>query len=176
VESGGPDVFIRVYGSDELLGESLVKCNSEKRITIDLRLGDILLLAVDANFQREAARLDNYSEWMRAEREFCLRRSLRVGMRGTKALAGRLTGAVSTNDWDALLQQMQAILTTEWEVAMFIGKRFQQHAGDARRADQDVQKTKSIRDALAAFRTALTAERQDLIKTRNGALHAGVAA
>jgi len=140
-----------VYDGDELLAESPVKRHAKKRIAINFRLGDILLLAVDADVQRAA-------------------------MREKETLAGRLTGAVSTNDWDALLQQMQAILTTEWEVAMFIGKRFQQHAGDARRADQDVQKTKSIRDALAAFRTALTAERQDLIKTRNGALHAGVAA
>ncbi len=38
LESGGPDVFIRVYDGDELLGESPVKRNSEKRITIDLRV------------------------------------------------------------------------------------------------------------------------------------------
>lgn len=34
-----------------------------------IRLGDILLLAVD-DFLREAARLDIYNEWMQAEREF----------------------------------------------------------------------------------------------------------
>jgi hypothetical protein len=175
VESGGPDVFIRVYGSDELLGESLVKCNSEKRITIDLRVGDILLLAVDADFQREVARLDNYAEWMQTERDSRLRRSLLVAMRGTKTLAGRSTGAVCTSDWDALLQQMNAILTTEGQVALSIGKRFQQHASDASSAGLDVQKTKSICDALADFRTALTAARQERLKTRKGALHAGVA-
>lgn len=38
VESGGPDVFIRVYDGDELLVESPVKLNSEKWITIDLRV------------------------------------------------------------------------------------------------------------------------------------------
>jgi hypothetical protein len=38
VESSGPDVFIRVYDGDELLGESLVKCNSKERITIDLQV------------------------------------------------------------------------------------------------------------------------------------------
>ena len=37
-----------------------------------IRLGDILLLAADDDFLREVVRLDNYSEWMRAEREFRL--------------------------------------------------------------------------------------------------------
>ena len=35
-----------------------------------IRLGDILLLAAADDFLREAARLDNYNEWMQAEREF----------------------------------------------------------------------------------------------------------
>jgi hypothetical protein len=38
VESGGPDVFIRVYDGDELPGESTVKRDVEKRISIDLRV------------------------------------------------------------------------------------------------------------------------------------------
>ena len=129
-----------------------------------IRLGDILLHATDADFLREAARLDNYNEWMQAEREFRLCRSLRVALRETETLAGKLAGAVSTRDWDALLQQMHAILATEGEVAVFIGQQFQQRASDARSAGQDTRRTQSIRDALAAFRTALIAERQELIK------------
>ena len=35
-----------------------------------IRLGDILLLVADADFLREAARLDNYNGRMRAERQF----------------------------------------------------------------------------------------------------------
>ena len=89
----------------------------------------------------------------------------RVTLRGTESLAGRSTGAVSTSDWDALRQHMHAILTTEGEVALFMGKRFQRHASDASSAGLDVQKTKSICDAPAAFRTA----------TRNDAPQAGVA-
>jgi hypothetical protein len=174
LESGGPNAFIRVYDGDELLGESLVKRHSKKRISINFRLGDILLLAVGANFQREAAGLDTCAKWMQAERGFRPRRSLRVAIRGMETLAGRLSGAVSTNDWDALPQQMHAILTTEGEGALFIGKQFQRHASDVLSASQKAQKTKFIR-ALAAFRTALTAERQELVKTRNGALHACVA-
>ena len=67
-------------------------------------------------------------------------------------------------DWDALLQQMQSIQGTEGEVALFIGQQFQQHASDARSAGQDIKRTQSIRDAPAAFRTALIAERQELIE------------
>ncbi len=129
-----------------------------------IRLGDILLRAADDDFLGEAARLDNYSEWMQAEREFRLCRSLRVARRETETLAGKLVGAVSTKDWDALLQQMQNILATEGEVAQFIGQQFQQHASDARGAGQDTRRTQSIRAALAAFRAALIAERQELIK------------
>jgi hypothetical protein len=129
-----------------------------------IRLGNILLHAADDDFLREAARLDNYNEWMQAEREFRLCRSLRVALRETETLAGKLAGAVSTNDWDAMLQQMHAILATEGEVAVFIGQQFQRSADDARSANLDAQKTRAIRDALAAFRAALIAERQELIK------------
>ena len=101
---------------------------------------------------------------MQAEREFRLCRSLRAALRETETLAAKVTGAVSTKDWDALLRQMHNILATEGEVAVFIGQQFQQRASDARNAGQDTKRTQSIRDALAAFRTALIAERQDLIK------------
>jgi hypothetical protein len=129
-----------------------------------IRLGDIQLQASDDDFLREVAQLDNYNEWMQAEREFRLCRSLRVALRETETLASRLTGAVSTKDWDALLQQMQAILATEGEVALFIGQRFQQLANDARSAGQNPGLIQSVRDALAAFRASLVAERQELIK------------
>ncbi len=38
LETGGPDVFIRAYDDDELLGESPVKHNAGRRITIDLQV------------------------------------------------------------------------------------------------------------------------------------------
>lgn len=125
-----------------------------------IRLGDI----PDEDFLREVARLDNYNEWMQAERELRLCRSLRVALRETETLAGCLTGAVSANDWGALLLQMQTILATEGEVALFIGQQFQQLANDARSAGQDAQRTQSVRDEIAAFRGSLVAERQELIK------------
>lgn len=129
-----------------------------------IRLGDIQLEPSDDDLLREVARLDNYNEWMQAEREFRLCRSLRVALRETQTLVSRLTGAVSTKDWDGLLQQMQTILASEGEVALFIGGQFQQLANEARLAAQDTQRTQAVREALNAFRAALIAERQALIK------------
>lgn len=125
-----------------------------------IRLGDILLKETDGDFLREAAQLDNYNEWLQAEREFRLCRSLRVALRETETLAGKVTGALSTKDWDALLHQMRAILGAESDVALFIGSQFQQLASDAR----NTKNAQSMRGALAAFRVALVAERQELIK------------
>jgi hypothetical protein len=101
---------------------------------------------------------------MQAERDFRLCRSLRVALRETQTLVGKLTGAVSTKDWDALLLEMGSILATEGEVAEFISQQFQQHASDALGASQDTKRTQSIRDSLAAFRAALLDERHELIK------------
>jgi hypothetical protein len=129
-----------------------------------IRLGDIQLQPTDDDFLREVARLDNYNEWMQAEREFRLCRSLRVVLREMETLASRLAGAVSTKDWNALLQQMQAIFATEGEVALFIGQKFQQLAIDARSAARDNQQSITVRNALSAFRASLVAERQELIK------------
>ena len=129
-----------------------------------IRLGDIQLETADDNFLCEVARLDNYNDWMQAEREFRLCRGLRVALRETETLAGRLAGAVSAKDWGALLLQMHTILAAEGEVALFISQQFQQLANDARSAEQDTKRTQSVRDALAAFRASLVAERQELIK------------
>ena len=128
-----------------------------------IRLGDIQLQPTD-DLLREVARLDNYNEWMQAEREFRLCRSLRVALRETETLAGRLAGAVSAKDWDALLLQMQTILATEGEVALFISQQFQQLANDARSAGQNPGLIQGVRDALTAFHASLVKERHELIK------------
>jgi hypothetical protein len=129
-----------------------------------IRLGDILHQTSNDDFLREVARLDNHHEWMQAEREFRLCRSLRVALRETETLAGHLAGAVSAKDWDSLLEQLQGVLATEGEVALFIGQRFQQLASDARSAGQNPVPIQSVRDALGTFRASLVAERQELIK------------
>lgn len=81
---------------------------------------------------------------------------------------GSAVDAVRAKEWDVLLQQMHVILATEGEVAVFIGQQFQRSADDARSANLDAQKTSAIRDALAAFPTALIAWRQELIKQELG--------
>lgn len=129
-----------------------------------IRLGDIGLLDSDDHFLSEAARLDNWNDWMQAEREFRLCRSLRVALRETKTLTGGLAGKASTEDWDALVQQMEVILPTEQEVAVFIGRGFQQLADEAREALGDLQQVQSVRASLSAFRASLVAERQTLIQ------------
>lgn len=130
-----------------------------------IRLGDVLLESADEAFLREVARLDNYNEWMQAEREFRLCQSLRVARREMETVAGQLAGLMSTNDWTALLQQMQNILATENDVALFIGQQFHQHANDARTSGQNSTHTQDLRGALTAFRQALVGERQALIQS-----------
>lgn len=49
-------------------------------IMVIIRLGDLLLLAADDDFLGEDARLDNYNDWVQAEREFrlCHRKGMRI--------------------------------------------------------------------------------------------------
>lgn len=100
-----------------------------------IRLGEVPLYAADDDFLCEAARLDNHNEWMQAEREFRLCRSLRAVLRETQTLAGKLVGA---KDWDTLPQQMRASSRPKGEVALSIGQQFQRSADDARRLRHSV--------------------------------------
>jgi hypothetical protein len=111
-----------------------------------IRLGAIQHQKADDDLLGEVPRLDNCNEWMQAEREFRLCRSLPVALRETETLFGQLAGTVSTKD--ALLLQMQSILATEGEVALFICQKFQQLANYARSVMQDMKQAASIRDAL----------------------------
>jgi len=129
-----------------------------------IRLGDILLRTSDTDFLGEAARLDNHQDWMNAERTLRLCRSPRTTLRETDTLRARLAGNVSTKDWNALLQQIEGILTTEYEVAMFISQQFDRIASEARSAGGDPARAQSVREAMATFRTVLLSERQALIR------------
>jgi hypothetical protein len=125
-----------------------------------IRLGDALQMD-DARSVEEIAKLDNYSEWMQAEREFRLCKSLRVAVRETESLHAQFAGQVSANDWGALVGLMQSVLATEGEVACFIGERFRQLAETARSGSESPA---SIRQTAAAFREALKSERHRLIQ------------
>ena len=60
-----------------------------------IRLGAVQIQVDDKDFLRKAALLDYYNQWMQAEREFRLCRSLHVALRETETLAGRLAGRVA---------------------------------------------------------------------------------
>lgn len=84
-------------------------------------------------------KLDNYDEWLQAEREFRLCPSLRV----TEVLPGRLTGALSARDWGALLEQVRSVLATEEESAGF------PNIGHGQEIDQSLQRSADQRTATA---------------------------
>jgi hypothetical protein len=128
---------------------------------IVIRLGDILLPANEATFVEEAAKLDNYGDWMRAERDFRLCQSLRAALGEMKRFSGQLKAAVSVSDVDALIAMMERTTASEGEVAGFIGDRFRELADAARTASVDSAK---LREDVKAFRDALLDERQQLIR------------
>ena len=126
-----------------------------------IRLGDIQAADDDQDFMDGVAELDNFSDWMQAEREFRLCKSLRVALRETETLSGRLAGALSTADWQALLDHMRRILATEGEVAEFIGAHFQGLADAASAPEVEIR---DIKANVSEFRNALIQERQELIR------------
>jgi hypothetical protein len=128
-----------------------------------IRLGDILLLGDDQKFLDEARRLGNYREWMQAEREFRLCKSLRVALSEAETLQGKLSGKLSATDWGALLKQMRAVLAREEAVAAFIGDRFQALAECASKAHSHAQMD-TVRKQVTSFKEALCQEREQLIK------------
>jgi hypothetical protein len=129
-----------------------------------IRLGDVLLQDNDNDFINEVQRLDNYGDWINAEREFRLCRSLRAARSETETLSASLPGQLSVNDWKALLDQMESILLTEGEVAEYIGRRFYELAESARnQAGPDAQALKATKGQIKEFRDSLVGERQKLI-------------
>lgn len=131
---------------------------------IAIRLGDILLPANDAKFIDEVAKLDNYPEWMRIEREFRMCQSLRAALSEIKHFSGKLKARVSVNDLDALIKMMEGTTATEDDVAEFISARFRDLATAARTPPADVTE---LRGEVQAFRDALLSERLRLIRAES---------
>jgi hypothetical protein len=96
----------------EVMEKTYRLINSTLNLVI-IRLGDILLPENSDTFAAEVSRLDSYDDWIKAEREFRLCKSLRVALRETQSLTNRITGYLSTQDWDALLSQMKSVLAAE---------------------------------------------------------------
>lgn len=128
---------------------------------IAIRLGDILLSSDDAKFVNEVARLDNYPEWMRIEREFRMCQSLRAALSEIKHFSARLKARVSVSDIDALINMMEGTTATEGDVAEFISDRFRDLSVAARTPGVDVA---TLRNDVRAFREALLSERRRLIR------------
>ena len=106
--------------------------------------------------------------WLNAEREFRLCHSLRVALRETQTISGKLTGFISTNDWDILLKQMQDILSTENAVADFITQKFQALAHGGRAAGANPQTITILREQIEAFLQQVNEERRKLMKQEIG--------
>ena len=128
------------------------------------RLGDVLFIENDNYFLAEISKLDYYKEWVEAERELRLCKSLRAASRETESLRSLLSGELSTNDWDALLEQMRAVLAAEHELAEFISQQFQGLAESVRNATPDPQLMDTIKMQVNAFRAVLVQERRQLLK------------
>ncbi|MBW2736044.1 MAG: hypothetical protein JRH20_26970 [Deltaproteobacteria bacterium] len=129
-----------------------------------IRLGDIQSSDDDREFLREVTNLDNYGDWIQAEREFRLCKSLRAAVRETQTLSGTLAGVLSTADWHALVQQMEAVLASEAQVAAFIGDRFRELADSARAPAASASELGDIKNNIRAVRDELLGEREELIR------------
>jgi len=129
-----------------------------------IRLGDVLLYEKDDEFVAEVAKLGNIPEWYATERSLRICSRLRVAVRETETLRGKLAGTLSTNDWDSLLDNMKAILKTEHQLADFIGERFSKLSQSVANVGGQPQKVQTARENVTRFRDALMLERRRLIE------------
>ena len=125
-----------------------------------LRLGDILLLDNDRAFMQEVATLDNYEGWRNAEREFRLCENLRATHSEMGTLRSELLGPLSVQDWDALLEQMQAVFSAEYELAFYISSQFRELA----EAAWTVRPPQTVKQQVRALRESLIQQREKLIQ------------
>ena len=145
------------------LGEIFTLIDTTLNMVI-IRLGDILYLKDDAAFLEEIARLDNYEEWLKTERQFRLCQSLRVAYSEAEHLTSELPGQLSIGDWEKLLREMGTILRIESGVAFYISAHFRYLAKSAYNATDP----QLIRKQVEEFRNALVQERQQLIQYEIG--------
>lgn len=128
------------------------------------RLDDVLETHQDREFLIEVARLDKYEDWYRAERELRLCRrlqNLKLEMVGIRA---KLAGKFVVKDWDALLEQIQDVLTNEYELAQFLTNKFYELSELAKKSLGDGESVDLVRQQVEDFRNVLNKERRQLIK------------
>jgi hypothetical protein len=129
-----------------------------------IRLGDILYFNDDFTFLDGVAKLDNFADWHEAERQFRLCQSLRVAVRETETLNGKLTGRISAKHWDTMMQLMGSTLASESDIADQLSVKFQELADAARTATADTPDAAKVREQVKAFRESLIQERRQLIQ------------
>ena len=131
------------------------------------RLTDVLRKN-SAEFLDEVALLESNADWLRVERDFRLCGSLRTALSETKTTGGRLKGKLIDKlvigDWDALLRLMDSILNDEEEVADRVAQGFRALACAASNAKSQGTGEAAVKKETEAFREALIAERERLIK------------
>ncbi len=129
-----------------------------------IRLGDILQHETDHDFINDVVMLDNYNDWLNISREFRLCRSLRLAVRETETLSSKLSGKISTKDWDALLLLMNKVLATEGEVAEYISNQFENLANSARNISPNTAAPDILRTQTTKLREELINESKKLQK------------
>jgi hypothetical protein len=130
-------------------------------VIVILRLGDISE-ADEEEFLLEAARLKNFDEWYRVERDVRLCRQLRRAYHEADSV--KLIGKIAVDDWEGLLEQMRDVLTSENEVALFLSNAFVDISDMARGALRSDGAATPVRERIERFRDALEGERQRLIR------------
>jgi len=128
------------------------------------RLWDILREKDDQKFLQEVINLEYYPSWYEAERSFRLCQALRASKRETETMRSELVGRMSAKDWDALLGQMQAVLTAENQVANYIGHKFLRLATFAGNLSPTPESMAELRGRVSTFKDSLMAERQQLLQ------------
>ena len=129
---------------------------------VTIKLGNIVLIQDDNQMLNEAATLANWQDWEEAERRFGLCHALRATLAEAERLPAQITGSVSVGDWDALKSQMNAVLNSEGELAVYVTGHFQEMWSI--RMEPEKNPPAQVRKQLFDFREVLKKQRQRLLE------------
>lgn len=146
----------------DVLGETYLLLDTTLNMVIS-RLNDILLMESIQDQLDDIEKLSYWDDWYKAERNFRLCSNLRATLREMNTLIDKLTGKVSTKNWDDLKNMMALILATEGKLAEFIGHHFLLVSDKVSKAISSKEKNDLIID-IKMIRDQLAIERRTLIK------------
>ena len=113
-----------------------------------IRLGEILRIANEQDFNIEVSQLNNDASWAQAEREFRLCKSLRHAVNETGRVKNKILNYISMKDWEDMQNQMEAILQGEDMLGNFIADKFRTLSGMTPGRNKSMQE---IKDTLKQF-------------------------